>query len=108
MLYNNNDDDLKAIYEHLKDKYALVLTNTAELDEGFTVDCPILVGRAHGQILELYLDCEMFVLDVMDEAQTKGTHWHPNDVESAIEDIEAFMDGKSAHGLVLPISGNPQ
>ena len=83
----------------MKDKYALVLTNTAKLDEGFTVDCPILVGRAHGQILELYLDCEMFVLDVMDEAQTKGTHWHPNDVEGAIEDIEAFMDGKSDYEM---------
>ena len=99
MLYHNSDADLKAIYEMLKDKYALVFTNTADLDEGFTVDCPILVGRAHGQILELYLDCEMFVLDVMDEAQTKGTHWHPNDVESAIEDIEAFMDGKSDYEM---------
>ena len=66
MLYNNSEDDLKAIYEKLKDRNALVLTNTAALDEGFTVDCPVLVGRAHGQIMELYLDCEMFVMDVMD------------------------------------------
>ena len=65
MLYNNTDDDLKAIYEQLKDRYELVLTNTADLDEGFTADCPILVGRAHGQIIELYLDCEMFVLDII-------------------------------------------
>ena len=99
MLYNNSEDDLKAIYEKLKDRYALVLTNTAALDEGFTVDCPILVGRAHGQIMELYLDCEMFVMDVMDAEQTKGTHWHPNDVESAIKYIAEFMDGKSDYGL---------
>lgn len=99
MLYNNSEDDLKAIYEKLKDRYALVLTNTAALDEGFTVDCPILVGRAHGQIMELYLDCEMFVMDVMDVEQTKGTHWHPNDVESAIKYIAEFMDGKSDYAL---------
>ena len=63
------------------------------------MDCPILVGRDHGQIIELYLDCEMFVLDVMDEAQTKGTHWHPSDVKSAIEYIVEFMDGKSDYEM---------
>lgn len=99
MLYNNTDDDLNVIYERLKDRYALILTNTIALDEGFTVDCPILVGRAHGQIIELYLDCEMFVLDVMDEAQTKGTHWHPYDVEAAVDDIVEFMEGKSDYEL---------
>jgi hypothetical protein len=99
LFYNNCDNDLKVIYEQLKDRYALVLTNTAALDEGFTVDCPILVGKAHGQIIELYLDCEMFVMDVMDAAQTKGTHWHPNDVESAIEYIVEFMEGKSDYEL---------
>ena len=98
-IYNNTDDDLKVIYEQLKDRYALVLTNTGALDEGFTVDCPILVGKAHGQIIELYLDCEMFVMDVMDEAQTKGTHWHPDDVEDAVDDIVAFMEGKSDYEL---------
>jgi len=99
LLYDNTDDDLKVIYEQLKNRYALILTNTAALDEGFTVDCPILVGRAHGQIIELYLDGEMFVLDVMDEAQTQGTHWHPNDVESAVKDVEDFMAGKTDYKL---------
>ena len=49
--------------------------------------------------MELYLDCEMFVLDVMDEAQTKGTHWHPDDIESAIGFIVEFMDGKSDYEM---------
>ena len=47
MLYNNTNDDLKEIYEQLKDRYELVLTNTAALDEGFAEDCPILIGKAH-------------------------------------------------------------
>ena len=92
-------EDLRAVYEQLKDKYNLVWTTTAALDEGFTVDCPIIVGKAHGQIIELYEDGGSFVLDVMDEAQTQGTHWHPNDVESAVEDIAEFMDGKSDYEM---------
>ena len=100
MLFDNNsNEDLIVIYERLKDRYPLVLTNTAALDEGFSVDCPILVGKAHGQIIELYLDESMFVMDVMDAAQTKGTHWHPNDVARAIHDITAFMEGKADYTL---------
>lgn len=92
-------DDLLAVYEQLKDRYDLILTNTFALDEGFTEDCPIIVGKAHGQLIELYKDGDLFILDVMDEAQTKGTHWHPNGVESAIEDIQEFMNGKSDYEM---------
>ena len=92
-------DDVRAVYDRLKDRYDLVLTMTFALDEGFTVDCPILVGKAHGQIIELYEDGGDFVLDVMDAEQTKGTHWHPNDVESAVDCIVEFMEGKSDYEL---------
>lgn len=92
-------NDLLAVYEQLKDRYRLTMTTTAALNEGFTVDCPIIVGKAHGQIMELYKDGSYFVLDVMDEAQTKGTHWHPGNVASAIDDIVAFMEGKSHYEL---------
>ena len=92
-------DDVLEVYEQLKDRYALVLTTTAALDEGFTVDCPIIVGKAHGQIIELYEDGGDFILDVMDAEQTKGTHWHPNDVEDAIDDIVEFMEGKSDYRM---------
>ena len=53
MFYITVDDVLK-VYEQLKDRYDLLQTTTSELDEGFTVDCPIIVGKAHGQIIELY------------------------------------------------------
>ena len=98
-MFNMTDRNVLEVYTQLKDKYDLVLTTTTALDEGFTIDCPIIVGKAHGQILELYSDGDMFVLDVMDEAQTKGTHWHPNDVESAVDYIAEFMDGKSDYEL---------
>ena len=92
-------DDVLKVYEQLKDRYDLLLTTTSELDEGFTVDCPIIVGKAHGQIIQLYEDCGDFILDVMDAEQTKGTHWHPNDVEGAIENIVEFMEGKSDYKM---------
>ncbi len=50
-----------------------------------------LVGKAHGQIIELYEDGGDFILDVMDAEQTKGTHWHPNDVEGAIGYITSII-----------------
>ena len=95
------DKDVLTVYEQLKDKYPLLLTTTSELDESFTVDCPIIVGKAHGQIIELYEYGGDFILDVMDAEQTKGTHWHPNDVEGAIDDIAEFMEGKSDYELDL-------
>lgn len=41
-------DDVFAVYDRLKDKYALTLTTTGALDDGYTIDCPIIVGKAHG------------------------------------------------------------
>ena len=98
-MLDRTPDDVFAVYDQLKDRYELEMTTTTALDAGFTIDCPILVGRAHGQILWLYDDGGIFVLDVMDEAQRAGTHWHPYDVEDAAEDIAAFMEGKSDYKL---------
>lgn len=98
-MLDKTPEDVFAVFNQLKDRYALEMTNTLTLDAGFTIDCPILVGRAHGQIIWLYDDGGIFVLDVMDEAQTKGTHWHPYDVEDAVEDITAFLEGKSDYRL---------
>ena len=93
-MFDITENDVITVYEQLKDRYELVWTNTGALNEGYTIDCPIIVGKAHGQIIELYEDGGDFVLDVMDAAQTQGTHWHPSDVESAANDIAEFMDGK--------------
>ena len=98
-MFGITPDDVFSVYTKLKDKYPLLMTTAAELDEGFTIDCPVLVGKAHGQIMELYEDGGMFILDVMDEPQTKGTHWHPNDIAAAIADISEFMDGKTDYEL---------
>ena len=97
--FDINVDDVIKVYEHLKDRYELILTSTSALDDGFTVDCPIIVGKSHGQIIYLYEYDGYFVLDVMDSKQTKGTHWHPINVELAVDDIVEFMEGKSDYQL---------
>ena len=38
-------------------------------------------------------------MDVMDAEQTMGTHWHPFDVEDAVDDIVEFMEGKSDYKM---------
>ena len=44
------DKDILAVYEQLKDKYPLLMTTAFALDEGFTVDCPVLVEKATGRL----------------------------------------------------------
>ena len=100
-MFGMTDEKVLEVYELLKDKYDVFLTTTAMLDQGFTINCPIIVGKTHGQIIELYSDGSIFVLDVMDAEQTKGTHWHPYDVEDAVEDIVEFMEGKSDYEMQL-------
>ena len=56
-------------------------------------------GAGHGQTLWLYEYGGDFVLDVMDEAETRGTHWHPMDVDSAAMGIAEFMEGRSDYEL---------
>lgn len=92
-------DDVLAVYEQLKDRYDVTLTNTLALDDGFTIDCPIVAGQAHGQEIWLYEYDGLFVMDVMDAGRTMGTHWHPNDVENAVRDIVEFMEGRSDYAL---------
>ena len=99
-MFDITANDLLAVYEQLKDHYELTLTNTLAVSNGFEGDWPIIVGKAHGQIIWLYeYGGGDFVLDVMDEAETKGTHWHPEDVETAVKDIAEFMEGKSNYKL---------
>ena len=98
-MFTLTSDDLLSVYNQLKDKYPLLMTHTTAVDDGFEGDWPILVGKAHGQVIWLYEYCGEFVMDVMDAEHTKGTHWHPDDVEGAVKHIVKFMEGKSDYEL---------
>ena len=103
-MFAMTEKELFAVYERLKDRYALTLTNTLSAHKCFRMDVPILIAAAHGKILWLYADAGDFVLDVMDDAQTMGTHWHPLEAEQAVRDITAFMEGTEEYPM-YPMPG---
>ena len=98
-MFDLTEEDVKAVYAQLKGRYDLSLTNTFAVDDGFEMDCPILVGRRKGYILWLYEDGGDFVLDVLNAEMTAGTHSHPNDVEQAVEDIADFFENEPKYKL---------
>lgn len=98
-MFEVTENDVKAVYEQLKDRYVLTLTNTLSEDDGFEMDCAILVGKAHGLVLWLYEYGGDFVLDVLDAECTKGTHWHPQTVKQAVADVADFMENKPEYEL---------
>ena len=95
----NTEAELPAVYEQLKDMGGIVLTTTSAVDDGFTVDCPIIVCEAHGQIMWLYAYEDLFIMDVMDAEKTKGTHWHPPTVEDAVRDMREFLNGRADYRM---------
>ena len=99
------NNDLEIIYGQLKSKYDLLLTTTFALDEGYTIDVPVLCGSSVLGRFELYkedADWAEFVFTVEFATPKKrkwqlsweqGTHWHPQSLEAAMTDVIAFMEG---------------
>ena len=90
-------NDIEIIYEAVRDKYDLVLTNSLELDDGFTWNVPIIVGQTSIGRFWLYADGDVlepqglefvFSVDAEYEKQTlfgKKTvkyrnHWQPHPI----------------------------
>ena len=108
------NNDLEFIYEQLKNKCDLLLTNTFALDNGYTIDVPVLCGESVLGKFELYVDDDFqdgsyeFVFSVTFPAPKKrswffsadtGTHWHPQTKEQALMDVIAFMEGTHKYCL---------
>ena len=101
-------NDIELIYEKVKDKYDLLLTNTFSLNKGFTSDFPVICGETEQGKFYLYADDldpdphgYAFVFSVDYEKRTlfrrtvkRHTHWHPQTIEEAVKDVEGFMSGK--------------
>lgn len=97
--------DLELIYEQLKDKYDLLLTNTFALDSGYTIDVKVLCGESALGRFDLYKENDdwdeyVFTVELAKPKKTlwcpsgeKYTHWHPQSLNQALEDIVAFMEG---------------
>ena len=99
------NNDLEFIYEQLKDKYDLLLTNTFALNDGYEIDVPVLRGKSVLGRFDLYKEDEdwdefVFTVEYAKPKKTlwcptgqKYTHWHPQTKEQALNDVTAFMDG---------------
>lgn len=85
------DKRLQLVYDALKDTYPLVLTNTFALEDGFTEDMPVIVGRNRNRSFWLY-DYDDFVFSVEVPGQQYHDHWHPWNVKAAIDDVIEFME----------------
>lgn len=85
--------ELQQIYDQLKDRYPLTFTNTFALDDGFTADLPIIVGRNAAAAFWLY-DDGILVFSVEVPGKKHHDHWHPQSVEEAVQAVIDFMEGR--------------
>lgn len=96
-------DDIEYLYLKLKDKYDLTFTNTVSLNIGFTINVPCIIGKSKlGEMCIYKDDGYTFVFDVkyvkkniFGKMKTKFTHWHPQNLFQALEDIDEFMNNNT-------------
>jgi len=99
------NNDLEFIYDQLKDKYELLFTTTFALNDGYTIDVPVLRGTSLLGRFDLYKEDDawdefVFTAELANPAKTllhpageNYTHWHPQSAEEALADVIAFMEG---------------
>lgn len=93
--------DVEFIYLKLKDKCDLVLTTTFKLNAGFTIDVPVLCGESALGKMNLYKDTDygfefVFLVEYVGKgflghSKQKFTHWHPQNLIFALDDVDKFM-----------------
>lgn len=91
---NTTDDDLKAVYEQLKDRYELTLTNALSLNAGFDWDMQVLTGESSLGRFYLCDNGANLVFDYDTDEGISGAHWHPESIEDAIKYVIHFMEGR--------------
>lgn len=91
--------ELTYIFEKLNATYDLVLTTTFALDDGYTIDVPVIRGTGNDRRFDLYKEGDdLFVFSVEffhKDGEDKYSHTHPYDAETAIQLIVDFMSGNS-------------
>ncbi len=85
--------DVKNVYEMLKDQYDLTYTTTLAVNEGCTLNVPLLRGVSQGREFWLYVDGDIgdFIFSVSTPGKGHHKHWHPDSIESAVDSITEFM-----------------
>ena len=84
--------DLILIYQQLKDRYNLKLTNAFSLNAGFREDFQVLFGQSAKNKFYLYHDDVIAIFDIENQAGTLADHWHPDNAQEAMQMVVDFME----------------
>lgn len=74
------------------------MTTTAALNDGYTIDVPVVRGKALDRRFDLYKEGDLFVFSVEffhKNGEDRYSHGHPYDLDDAMKYIEKFMSGTS-------------
>lgn len=84
--------DLILIYQRLKNRYNLELTNGFSLNAGFRTDCQVLFGQSSQNKFYLYDHGNMAVFDIENQKGTLADHRHPSNTQEAMQMVTDFME----------------
>ena len=84
--------DPVAVYEQMKDVYAVVVT----MEPAYDYEIPVLRGESSAGKFELWDNGLDIIFDIYKPDGTY-THWHPSDVSEATEAVREFMNGICEH-----------
>lgn len=91
-------DNLKHIYDLLRNRYPLILTNAFAVDDGFTEDVPIIVGKNASAAFWLYEYDGDLVFSYEVPGQPYHDHAHPQSVEETVQAVIDFMQSNLPAG----------
>jgi hypothetical protein len=80
--------DPVAVYEQMKDVYAVVVT----MEPAYDYEIPVLRGESSAGKFEVWDNGLDIIFDIYKPDGTY-THWHPSDVSEATEAVREFMNG---------------
>ena len=84
--------DPVAVYEQMKDVYAVVVT----MEPAYDYEIPVLRGESSAGKFEVWDNGLDIIFDIYKPDGTY-THWHPTDVSEATEAVREFMNGICEH-----------
>ena len=84
--------DPVAVYEQMKDVYAVVVT----MEPAYDYEIPVLHGESSAGKFELWDNGLDIIFDIYKPDGTY-THWYPSDVSEATEAVREFMNGICEH-----------
>lgn len=84
-------EEIEKVYELVKDVEGIELTHAFAIEgSGYSEDFEIICGESEKGKFELYYCEDMFVFGV-EFPDGEYTHWHPWEVEGAVNEIKKFL-----------------